>query len=224
MATEARRRADLVEAERAARAQRIVQRVTVEPGVPSTARDTLMRHIGRISTGADVAMSVEIKAGAEAMPNASGYYRLRESAMVVAAEPPVMPQAGKAYSATIFGVSDVASTTAEVYEQLVTHEYGHHIHVGNHARVDGLIRQAFRVACPERNVVITAAKLSGGKVPKARGGDSPEGSVSVYGTSNHLEFFAEAFTAWHHQHGWMKANRPIAYNMVKRVLEVLSGG
>ena len=144
--------------------------------------------------------------------------------MVVAAAPEVIPQlAGKPYRDTIWGVSDVARTSAEVYEQLVTHEYGHHIHVGSYERVDSTIQRAFLMACPDRVAQMTAANLAGIEVARVEPENAPEGAASVYGTTNHLEFFAEAFTAWHHQHGWLKANKPIAYNMVKRVLEVLHG-
>lgn len=92
----------------------------------------------------------------------------------------------------------LARSAAEVIEMTTTHEYGHHLHMAaSRPEIDRLIREAYA--------------------------DRRRQPVSIYAEENALEFFAEAFTAYHHYpRAWLEAHTPKTLRLVERVLE-LSG-
>lgn len=92
----------------------------------------------------------------------------------------------------------LARTAAEVIEWTTTHEYAHHLHLAaTNPEIDRLIQEAFR--------------------------DRRSQPVSIYAMQDPREFFAEAFTAYHHYpRAWLERHTPKTLRLVERVLE-LSG-
>lgn len=91
----------------------------------------------------------------------------------------------------------------EVIEMTTVHEYGHHIHMslGDAHAANTLIQAEFNAMMAD---------------PKKYG------AVSLYAKQDHLEFWAESFTAYHYYpRAWMKANTPEALRMVENVLKVM---
>jgi SPP1 gp7 family putative phage head morphogenesis protein len=127
-----------------------------------------------------------------------------------------LPAPGRTLVDWNFGVSDSAKSQDQAFEMLVTHEYGHHIHMstGEDSEVDRIVRRAYKRAAPAAESVAHFNEMPTKDV-------DPEGSPSVYGTANHYEFFAESFTAYHHDRDWLKANKPVAHEMVETVLGLL---
>lgn len=112
-------------------------------------------------------------------------------------------------------ISDTARTPIEALENLIAHEYGHHVHIASMARVDQVILDAYAEAVPKQAAL------------RARGIDfrdvnDPEGAPSRYGTANHLEFWAESFAAYHFHRDWLRAQKPVAFRMVETVLDSLN--
>lgn len=89
----------------------------------------------------------------------------------------------------------LARTAAAVIEMTTTHEYGHHLHLAaSNPEVDRLIQEAFR--------------------------DRRSEPVSIYAMDDAREFFAEAFTAYHHYpRAWLEQHTPKTLRLVERVLE-----
>lgn len=145
--------------------------------------------------------------------SADGYYEPELQRVKLATR---LPTPSKALSDANWVISDTASTQREAVERLVTHEYGHHVHFAAWERVDEQIREAYAKAVPK-----AAAARSAGIEFTSDVKDS-EGAPSRYGTANHLEFWAESFSAYHYDRAWLRANKPVAYSMVERVLGLLS--
>jgi hypothetical protein len=91
-------------------------------------------------------------------------------------------------------IGNFAQSREEVLEMTMTHETGHHVHMSGPPRADFIVRSEFERA----------------------GRDF----VSVYATENHLEYFAEAFTGYHHLGPAWRAAHPAATRMVEAVLEI----
>jgi SPP1 gp7 family putative phage head morphogenesis protein len=122
---------------------------------------------------------------------------------------------GKDLADTNWNTGSSAKTAAEALARVATHEYGHHIHVTASAKVDRVIEKAYKNLAPR-----AAAALAAGR-GFADLDDPPEGSVTVYGTENHLEFWAEAFTAYQFDRDWMRTHKPGAFALVEKVLQLL---
>ncbi len=104
---------------------------------------------------------------------------------------------------TLGNTQNVCKNLDEVVEMTTVHEYGHHIHMslGDAHAANSLIQSEF-------NAMKAAPKKYG--------------AVSLYATQDHLEFWAESFTAYHYYpRAWMKANTPEALRMVENVLKVM---
>jgi SPP1 gp7 family putative phage head morphogenesis protein len=160
------------------------------------------------ATGAELAPGVRIVIDGEYTPH-NNVLRVT-MALPVRAEP---------LSDLVFATSHVGDSAETVLARMVTHEYGHHVHVTAGARIDRLILEAYRAQAPEAAARLGVAR--GNIDYKALETAAPEGAVSRYGTANHLEFFAEAFTSYMHDPEWMLATKPAAHKLVTRVLEML---
>lgn len=115
----------------------------------------------------------------------------------------------------VYTTSDVSKTHEEAFARLVTHEYGHHIHISmGFSEVDNVIARAYRDAAPEAR-----ERLARNEQPTKS--TSPEGAPSRYGTANRFEFWAESFTSYHHDREWLRTEKPIAFRMVQDVLKLL---
>lgn len=96
----------------------------------------------------------------------------------------------------------IAFTTDDVVEMTVVHEYGHHIH---------LSRLTAGSAGKEIDDIIQAEFARPGRQ-----------DVSVYGQENHLEFWAESYTAYHYYpRAWLETRAPRTLQMVERVLALM---
>lgn len=91
-------------------------------------------------------------------------------------------------------VANFAQTRAEVIEMTMTHETGHHVHMSGPLRADFIVRSEFERAGKD--------------------------FVSVYANENHLEYFAEAYTAYHHLGPAWRSAHPGATRMIEAVLEI----
>lgn len=143
--------------------------------------------------------------------NASGLYSPNTKSIYVATEQ--RPRGSPAQDWN-YGYDHVAKSKEEAIELLVAHEYGHHVHLSGGDAVDQAVLAAYKKAAPE-----AAAVAHFNEVPTKD--VDPDGSPSVYGTSNHAEFFAESFAAYHHNRVWLRDNKPVAYAMVEEVLGLL---
>ncbi len=123
----------------------------------------------------------------------------------------------------VWTVINGASTQEEALARTFTHEYGHHVHLTSVAAgapdLDDRIAAAYRKMVPK-----AAAELEKNQARMVTSGDPTEGAVSVYGTQNHLEFWAEAYAAYHHEPDWLRANRPEVFDLVQDLLKYLKDG
>lgn len=92
---------------------------------------------------------------------------------------------------------NIAQSLDEVIEMTTVHEYAHHAHLSRqHGKVDAEIRKEFL--------------------------DPKRQDVSRYGTENHQEFWAEAFTAYHYYpRVWMQHRAPRTLAFVERIIKMV---
>lgn len=123
----------------------------------------------------------------------------------------------------VWTVVNGASTQEDALARTFTHEYGHHVHLTSVAAgapdLDDRIAAAYRKMVPK-----AAADLEKNIARTVTSGDPTEGAVSVYGTQNHLEFWAEAYAAYHHEPDWLRTNRPEVFDLVQDLLKYLKDG
>ena len=91
-------------------------------------------------------------------------------------------------------VVNLERTTKEVLEWTTTHETGHHLHFSATFGVNEVIEAAYKD--PERDY------------------------VGEYGASNHEEYFAESYCAYHHLGPEWREKRPRATAMVEAVMRM----
>ncbi len=146
--------------------------------------------------------------------SAEGLYSPQGKTLKLATE---LPSPGAPLSDLVFATADMSKTRDEAFARLVTHEYGHHIHMstGFNSAVDNVVARAYREAAPQAQSRAARNELPNPETP-------PEGAPSRYGTANRYEFWAESFTSYHFDRTWLKANKPVAYKMVETVLELLN--
>jgi hypothetical protein len=107
-----------------------------------------------------------------------------------------------------FKVSSTGATPAERLAHDLVHEYGHHVHLSSGSAVDKIVAQAYAEAVPVTGIKGVFA--------------GAQGAPTEYGAVNRAEFWSESFAAYHSEHrAWLREKKPIAYEMVKRVLELL---
>jgi SPP1 gp7 family putative phage head morphogenesis protein len=94
-----------------------------------------------------------------------------------------------------------APTVEQVIERTTTHEFGHAVHMhasvsdrGTYERVDRVIKARFSADDREK--------------------------IGKYSGTNDMEYFAEAFAAYHHFGDWLKRTAPKAYAMVEHVMRI----
>jgi len=108
----------------------------------------------------------------------------------------------------VWNVADAAKNRDEYIALTTVHEWGHHAHLTGGTKIDGIISDAYDEAVPKK-------PTPGFPI------FDPQGAPSLYGVSNHLEFFAESFAAHHKDPAWLAKSKPIAFRMVEAVLAEL---
>jgi SPP1 gp7 family putative phage head morphogenesis protein len=205
----------------AERAKSFAKEYATVGNVPREVEESLTRTIEKVRPAQTPALDrVEIHEGesfvverAGAPPaRADGLYNIETQSLRVAASPVVegLPLADTNYTT---GAS--AQTAAEAMARLATHEYAHHVHLTGGPDVDRAIQRAYETLAP---LAATTELARRGLVDPD---NPPEGSVSVYGTQDRWEFWAEAFTAYHFDRAWMLAHKPGAFALVELVLRLL---
>lgn len=144
---------------------------------------------------------------------AGGYYDPADGTLHLASAPEVL---ALPLSDRNFSTGDVAKTSREAMGRLVAHEYAHHLHETALGTVDRILRDGY-----ERLAPLAARTLAANRSRRVQSGGAPEGAVTVYGTENHAEFWAEAFTAYHFDRDWMRAHKRPALELVESVLRLL---
>lgn len=112
-----------------------------------------------------------------------------------------LAESKKAIAKIPFNVSEVATNTLQKIENIVIHEYGHHVHIGqiNNVASDIIIQKTYNKAIKAKS-----------------------GFVSEYATYDHKEFWAESFNAYHsYPRAWMVKHSPDALKMVEEVLDLV---
>jgi hypothetical protein len=105
----------------------------------------------------------------------------------------------------LWNVADSARNREERIGMLVTHEYGHHIHMVSGANVDAVIKEAFSKSVKKSEFPIFG----------------PQGAPSEYGAANEGEFWAESYVAYRYKREWFKDAKPVAFKMVEDVLALV---
>lgn len=107
-----------------------------------------------------------------------------------------------------FKVASTGKTPADRLAHDLVHEYGHHVHLSSSKAVDKIVAEAYAEAVPVTGIKGVFA--------------GAQGAPTEYGATNRAEFWSESFAAYHSEHrAWLRETKPVAYDMVKRVLELL---
>lgn len=224
-----RARAEVIRASRAAASPHAPKEIKFFGDV-SHREQLEQRYIGRIEALAPTSKTPKLEAlelhavesfqidVAGVTLEAAAYYDPRTTTLVM----PTLAQTVLEHQMhpAIWGVTEAATSQADAALRAFTHEYGHHLHVT--AALAGAIHFDDALAAAyERLAPKAAASLAKDTARLIGAVDAAEGAASVYGTQNPAEFWAEAFTAYHHERAWMKAHKRHLFDQVEILLQYL---